>query len=81
VSIRNRCLVDLSVMKRRPVTVAQTCAAADVFCVNFAAGCKCRAGNSFAPGFRSVGGTSRLLNHHVWGWRFMGLEGRSLGLE
>jgi hypothetical protein len=65
VSIRNRCLMDLSVMKRRPVAVVQTFAAADVCCVSFPAGCRCRAGNSFAPGFQSVGGTSRFLKHHV----------------
>jgi uncharacterized membrane protein YczE len=35
VSIRIRSLVDLSVMKRRPVAVAQTFAAADVCCVSF----------------------------------------------
>jgi hypothetical protein len=66
VSIRNRSLVDLSVMKRRPEVVAQTCAAADVCGVSVPAGCRCKAGNSFARGFRSVGGSSRLLKH-VWG--------------
>jgi hypothetical protein len=67
VSIRNRCLVDLSEMKKRPVTVAQKCASIDVCCVSFPAVCRCRAGYSFAPGFLSVGGTSRSLKHHVWG--------------
>jgi hypothetical protein len=43
------------------MAVAQTCLAADVCCVSFPAG------NSFVPGFRSIGGTSRLLKHHVWG--------------
>jgi hypothetical protein len=79
-SISNRCFVDLSVMKRRPVAVMQTFAAGDVCRVSFPTGCTCRAGNSFAPGFRSVGGTSRLLKYHVlgatcyrgggfWGWK------------
>jgi hypothetical protein len=87
VSIRNRCTVDLSVMKRRPVAVVQTFAAADVCCVSFSGGCRCRAGNSFAPGFRSVGGTSRLLKYHVWwatccrGGDFWGSKGGSLRLE
>jgi hypothetical protein len=80
VSFRNCCLVDLSVMKRRPVAVVQTCAATDVCWVSFPADCRCRAGNRFAPGLQSVSGTSRFLKRHVggatccrsggfWGWR------------
>jgi hypothetical protein len=65
-SIRNRRLVDLSVMKRRPVAVVQTFAAADVCCISFPAGCRCRAGNTFARNFRNVGGTSSLVKYHVW---------------
>jgi hypothetical protein len=84
VSIRNRCFVDLSVMKRQPMAVTQACAAAVIISP---AGCRCRAENSFAPCFRSVGGTSRLLKQYVWGatccrgGSFWGLEGRYLELD
>ena len=49
VSSRNCHLLTLSIMKRRPVVVAQTCAADDVCCVSFPAGGRSRAEYSFAP--------------------------------
>jgi hypothetical protein len=50
VFIRNHCLLDLSVMKRRPVAVVQTCAAADVCCAISLASCRCMAGYNSVPG-------------------------------
>jgi hypothetical protein len=49
VSIKNRCLLGMSMTKRRPVAVVQKCAAGDVCCASFPAGCTCRAENNFAP--------------------------------
>jgi hypothetical protein len=43
VSIRNLCLLGLS------VTVVQTCAAADVCCTGFPVDCRCRARNILRP--------------------------------
>jgi hypothetical protein len=59
VSIKNRCRLDLSVIKRRPVEVVQTFAAVDVCRVSFPAGCRCRAASNFALHLRSAGDTSR----------------------
>jgi hypothetical protein len=67
VSTRNCCLLDLSMMKRRQVFVMQTCTAVEFGRASFPVGCRCRAGNNSAPGFRSGGGTSRkLLKGRVW---------------
>jgi hypothetical protein len=62
VSIRNRNLLVLSVMKRRPVCVVQSFAAADVCRVSFPVGCTCRAASNFALGLRSAGDISRALS-------------------
>jgi hypothetical protein len=65
--------------------IVQTFAAADVCRISFPAGGRCRAGNSFAPGFRNVGGTSRLVKYHVWwttccrGSNFWGWKGGLCG--
>jgi hypothetical protein len=59
VSMRNRRLLALSVIKRRLEAVGQTCAAVDVCRISFPAVCRCRVASNFARGLRSAGDTSR----------------------
>jgi hypothetical protein len=57
VSFRNLRLLVLSVMKRRPEAVVQTCAAADVRYASLLCSWRCRAGSNVVLDLRSVGGT------------------------
>jgi hypothetical protein len=68
VSTRNCRLVFLSVMKRRPVVMVQTRAAADVRCVSFPVGGRRRDEFISAPCHRNGGGTSRGWMQLLIGW-------------
>jgi hypothetical protein len=57
VSLRNRRLLGLSVMKVRPVAVVMSGAVVDVSCVRFPYSRRCRSESNVVCGYHIAGGT------------------------